>query len=105
MNTVFNSPEELQEKLGGGLRAMRLGKNFTQTELAAKAGVAPRSITNLENGLGSSVDTLIRVLKALDATDAIDRLAPQPTVSPMAMLRTPTPPRRARKPRKPRPLP
>ncbi len=105
MSTAFGSLEELQQKLGNGLRAMRLGKNVTQAELAAKAGVAPRSLTNLENGLGSSVDTLVRVLKALDAADAIERLAPQPTVSPMAMLRTPTPPRRARKPRQPRPLP
>ena len=100
MDLSFQSPLELQASLGERLRALRLNKNHTQAELAARAGVAPRSLTNLENGKGSSVETLVRVLKALDATRGIEHLAPQPTISPMALLRTPTSPRRARRARK-----
>lgn len=100
MDGSFSTPAQLQEKLGEGLRALRLRKNLTQAELASKAAVAPRSLTSLENGQGSSVATLVRVLKALDATAAIEQLAPQPSISPLAMLRNPAPPRRARKPRR-----
>lgn len=100
MNESFQTPMELQITLGEQLRVLRLHKNQTQAELAAKAGIAPRSLTNLENGKGSSVETLVRVLKALDATGGIEQLAPRPTISPMALLRTKTPPRRVRRPRK-----
>jgi transcriptional regulator with XRE-family HTH domain len=102
MDLSLKTAQELQEQLGVGLRGIRLSKNLTQKELSEKAGIAIRSLTTLENGQGSSVDTLVRVLKALDATDVVERLAPQPTISPMALLNTPTPPRRARKPRKKR---
>ncbi len=104
MDISLNTPAELQQKLGSGLRGLRLQKNFTQKELAEKAGVAPRSLTNLENGKGSSIETLVRALKALGATSAIENLAPAATISPLALLRTPTPPQRARKPRKKSPL-
>jgi transcriptional regulator with XRE-family HTH domain len=99
MDLSFKTVKELQEQLGIGLRAIRLNKNLTQKELSEKAGVAIRSLTSLENGQGSSVETLVRALKALEATDVVERLAPQSTISPMALLNTPTPPRRARKPR------
>jgi len=88
---------ELQVKLGDRLRALRLAKSMTRNELAAKAGLGSRAITNLENGRGSTVETLIRVLKVVDAAGWIESLAPTPTISPMAMLHSPTPPRRVRR--------
>ena len=99
MDLSIKTPKELQEQLGAGLRMLRLHKNLTQRELAEKGGVAVRSLTSLENGRGSSVETLVRALKALEATDVIEHVAPKSTVSPMALLRTQTPPRRARRPR------
>src|SRR5947209_2401388 len=89
--------QDLERRVGQGMRALRLDRNITQAELAAKSSVAFRAITNLENGKGSSLATLLRVLKALDATDGIERLVPQPMISPMAMLKTPTPPQRVRR--------
>lgn len=69
------------------MRAIRLSRNLRQSELAAKAGLSLRSVHNLEAGAGSTIESLVRVLKALDASDALEMLAPQPQVSPLQVLR------------------
>ena len=81
--------------LGERLRAMRLSRNLSQRELASKGGLSLRALINLEAGDGSTVESLLRVLKALDATDAIELLAPQPQVSPLQMLKQKAQVRRA----------
>lgn len=83
---AFQTPEEIQSDLGERLRQLRLGQRLTQAGLASRAGVSPRALRGLESGEGSSLITLIRVLKALGALTSLDALAPQPTISPMALL-------------------
>ena len=46
------SDEQLEQLIGKQLKAHRLQRNFNQTELAEKAGVARRTITSIENGKG-----------------------------------------------------
>ncbi len=100
MDNSFLSPHELEVALGGRLRELRLRQNLGQAEVAASAGVGRRAIYTLESGGGSTVETLLRVLKALGVTDPIAALAPAPQVSPLAVLRSPKPPQRAgRKPK------
>jgi transcriptional regulator with XRE-family HTH domain len=82
----MQSAEELVVDLGFRLRKIRLNKNHTQVALAAMAGVSLTAIRNIEGGKGSTVDTFVRVLKALDNARAIEFLAPTPTVSPIALL-------------------
>lgn len=100
MNNSFKTPEELQKQLGERLKLRRIHLNYSQKELAMKAGVSLKTLGNLELGNGSSVETLIRTLKALDATSVLDQLVPAPTVSPLAILRNESPPQRVRRPRK-----
>lgn len=97
----FSTPEELQVALGERMRRLRLSRNIDQRTAARKAGVSERALRNLEAGRGSSVETLLRTLKALDYLQGLDTLAPEVTVSPLAMLRRSTPPQRVRRPRKP----
>ena len=82
-------PEDLAVDLGQRLRDMRLAQAYTQQSLADKAGIGLRPLKDLEAGRGSRVLSLIRVLKALGAEDAIQSLAPRPTISPMDMLTRP----------------
>jgi transcriptional regulator with XRE-family HTH domain len=98
----FLSPDELQADLGQRLRRLRLARNLDQRTVAERAGVSEKSLRSLERGYGSTVESLLRVLKALDCLSGLDALAPEPTVNPMAMLRQRTPPQRVRRPRKPR---
>jgi transcriptional regulator with XRE-family HTH domain len=92
----FRSPQELQTELGRRIRQLRLSRNIDQRTVAEKAGVTRAALQNLEAGRGSSVQTLLRILKALNYLEGIEILAPQPTVNPLALLRTKTPPQRAR---------
>jgi transcriptional regulator with XRE-family HTH domain len=87
MSDTIKSPSELQRELGEGMRALRVNRGMTQAEAAAKAGVALKSLAVLERAGNSSVETLVRALSALQASDVIGRIAPQPLVSPIAMLR------------------
>lgn len=81
------SPEEIAEALGKRLRARRLLSNVSQAAVADKAGISRRALVQLESGQGSTVHTLISVLKALGLEQHLTTLVPVPTVSPMAMLK------------------
>lgn len=83
----IKSPSELQRELGSAVRALRISRGLTQSEAAAKAGVALRSLASLERAGNSSLETFVRALNALQAADVIAKLAPQPQVSPLAILR------------------
>jgi len=96
----FNTPEELQVALGGRMRRLRLSRNMDQLATAKKAGVSEKALRNLEAGRGSSVETLLRVLKALDYLQGIEALAPEVTINPLTMLRKSSLRRRVRSPRK-----
>jgi transcriptional regulator with XRE-family HTH domain len=95
----FKSPQELQIELGRRMRQLRLSRNIDQRTVAEKAGIARAALQNLEAGRGSSLQTLLRTLKALDYLEGIEMLAPQPTVNPLALLKTKSPPQRVRHPR------
>lgn len=99
MEHSVKTPDELQKQLGERLKLRRINHNYSQKELAKKAGISLKTLRNLEHGNGSSVETLVRTLKALDATNVLDQLAPTPAVSPLAILRNASPPQRVRRPR------
>ena len=64
---VFRTPEELQAALGERIRKLRLSRNMAQLTTADKAGISEKALRNLEAGRGSTVETLLRTLKALDS--------------------------------------
>jgi transcriptional regulator with XRE-family HTH domain len=93
----FKTPHELQIDLGQRIRRLRLQRNLDQRTTAEKAGIAEKSLRNLEAGRGSSVETLLRTLKALESLDGIEMLAPEPSVNPLALLKSARPRARARR--------
>jgi transcriptional regulator with XRE-family HTH domain len=104
METIVRAAttEEFEEKLGERIRSLRLSQNLDQAAVAAKAGVSLRTVKNLEAGRGSSVATLVRVVRALGRADWFDTLEPAVSISPLRLLaqeRRSTAPRRASRPR------
>lgn len=99
---LFNTPEELQAVLGERLRRLRLDRNLDQRSTAEKAGISEKALRNLEGGRGSTVETLLRVLKALDHLQGIEMLAPEISVNPLELLRQPKVQQRARRASRPR---
>jgi transcriptional regulator with XRE-family HTH domain len=94
---LFNTPKELQTVLGERLRRLRLNRNLDQRTTAEKAGISEKSLRNLEGGHGSTVETLLRVLKALDHLQGIEMLAPEISVNPLDLLRPSKAPQRVRR--------
>lgn len=95
----FKSIDELQRSLGEQLHSLRLAKNLDQRTTAEKAGISEKALRNLEAGRGSTVESLLRVLKALDSLEGIEMLAPKPSVNPLALLRNAKMRQRVRHPR------
>jgi len=79
--------EELEQLVGEQVRVTRVARNVDQASLAALANISVGTLSNLERGKGSSLKTLVAVVRALGRTDWIEALAPPVTISPMQMLR------------------
>jgi len=70
MNTASSAqgqltPQEIETELGERLKYLRVHRNLDQVTLAARAGISVRTLRNLESGSGSSLRTLIQVLRTL----------------------------------------
>ena len=99
-----HSTAEWERYLGDQFRAMRIRAGLEQVVLAERADVSTGAIKNLESGKGSSLKTIIKIVRCLDRTDWLESLAPQVSVSPMQMLSTArrtAPRQRVSKPRNP----
>lgn len=89
------TPAELALEVGGNLRTLRLLRDIDQKTLAERAGVSVRALKNLEGGAGSTLHTLICVVRALGQEDWLRAIAPVATVNPLAMTRQAAPRLRA----------
>jgi transcriptional regulator with XRE-family HTH domain len=103
MNTLFATVDELERLIGTHLRTLRIRRGLTQRQLAEHAGVSLSAVGNAEGGKGATVGTFVRLLKALGKADWLDTLAPQVSISPVQMLRSPKPRQRAYAPRRKKP--
>jgi transcriptional regulator with XRE-family HTH domain len=78
---------EWEALVGEQVRAVRIASNLDQTRLAELADVSVGALSNLERGKGSSLKTVVAVVRALGRTDWLEALARPVTVSPIQMLR------------------
>ncbi len=83
---VIDSLESLEVGLGQQIKQLRIRLNLSQEELSGKANVSISALKNLEGGKGSSLTTLMLVVRALNRSDWFKQLCPTPTVSPMARV-------------------
>lgn len=83
----FNSlaDAEVLKELGERVARHRLNRNQTQAAVAREAGVARRTVSKLETGRVIDIQSLVRILRALDLLGGLDQLIPAPPVSPVAL--------------------
>jgi transcriptional regulator with XRE-family HTH domain len=79
---------EWEETVGEQIRDARISRNLDQEGLASLANVSVATLSNLERGKGSSLKTLISVVRALDRPEWLTSLSPTVEVSPMQRLRS-----------------
>ena len=68
------------------LEAIRLSRNISQAELAGQAGVSRSTMTRIARGESISLDSFIRVIKALGLVEHLANLLPDPDVRPLELL-------------------
>ena len=79
---------EWEAVVGEQIRDARVAQNLDQASLAARADISVGALSNLERGKGSSLKTVVAVVRALGRTDWLEALAPTVTISPMQVLRS-----------------
>jgi len=71
LDFAFASNVEVARELGRRLKAHRLSQNLQQIELAARAGVARGTVQNLEAKGQCSLESLVRIVRALGLVDQL----------------------------------
>ena len=74
-------PHEVVTELGKRLQKQRLQQNLTQAALAKKLGVSVPTISNLENGKNTTLETFISVVFALGLQTELQDLFNQPSLT------------------------
>lgn len=73
----------LVRELGERLAAYRLSRNLRQEDVAEEAGVSRGVIARIEAGKGGTIESLLRILSALDIGERSEMLVPDARVSPL----------------------
>jgi transcriptional regulator with XRE-family HTH domain len=87
MKYLEMSNDGILQDLSERLRALRLRADLSQEALAEASGVSFNTVRNAEEGRNISLDTLISLLRALQALPALEGLLPQPGLSPVDLAR------------------
>lgn len=87
ISQIDDPVQDRARRLGERLANQRLARNLTQRQLADQAGVGINTLRRLESGQNPSLDSLLKVMDALDLGDRIDALAPPVDVRPIDRIR------------------
>ena len=84
---IVRTVAEWEAEIGAQVRTVRMLAGISQAELAKRANVAVGALARLESGRGSTLKTLVALVRSLDRTEWLEQLSPLITISPMQMLR------------------
>ena len=87
MGVYGMSDRAILQEIGHRLRRKRLDKNLSQQRLGALAGLNRTTIGEVERGAPFSVLTLVQILRALNALEALDSFLPEPGLSPLQLAK------------------
>jgi transcriptional regulator with XRE-family HTH domain len=86
MDTEDISPTAIASELGERLKQARLNIDFTQADLADRAGVSRKVLMNAEKGK-VQLESLVAIMLALDLSDNLNAFLPQQRISPIQLAR------------------
>ena len=95
---VLMTEDEALREAGHRLAQIRLSRNLSQAELAARAGVSKRSLERLESGTGNlRLNLFFSVCGVLGLMAGFEALLPEQQLSPQDILAGRKTPRRIRR--------
>jgi transcriptional regulator with XRE-family HTH domain len=74
-------------EIGERLERRRIDAGITQAELAEEAGISKRTVERIEAGHSTDFVMLLRVLRVLKLSEALDQLVPDLPQSPLILLK------------------
>lgn len=74
--------KEVLERIGARLKELRIDQNVKQKELAERCGLSNFSISQMETGHNTSLQSLIQVLRALGRLEMLELFLQPPSISP-----------------------
>lgn len=80
-----STTKEILAEIGQRLQRYRLQQNRTVADVATEAGVAVRTVERAETGERPTLETLVRILRALGRLDGLEAFLPTPLVSPIQL--------------------
>lgn len=82
------SGSEIIRQLGRRFGDYRKRMGYTQKEVSLKSGLSVFTISSFENGssIGITLSSLIKLLRAIDCLEEIEKLLPELPVSPRAVF-------------------
>lgn len=73
--------------IGERIKKLRLDYNISQKDLAKKVGISRVSISKIESGKGVNLSSLIEIMRGLRVLENIEKLIPEPEISPIEMIK------------------
>ena len=70
----MSTTDEIAAEFGLRLRAHRLAQNMQQSELAARAGISERSLSNFERSGRGTLDLVLRIAISLGLIESMSTL-------------------------------
>lgn len=80
------TPHAIATELGDRIKVARLNADLTQKELAKKAGLSLKAVTNSEKGT-STLESIIAILVALELTEQLNSFIPKQEISPVQLAK------------------
>ena len=86
MDLIGMSNMAIIREIGSRVKQKRLAINRSQQELAERAGISRKAISELEGGSPITLRTFIRILRALNSLDELEHFLPEPGISPIQKI-------------------
>ena len=84
--TGIESNKEILKEIGRRIQRQRINIGLTQLQLAEKAGVSVRTVTNVECGNDAKMSVILSILRAENILGNIDSLLEEETIRPSDYL-------------------
>jgi putative transcriptional regulator len=74
----------ISKELGQRIKQQRLNKDYSQKNIAMRAGISITAVQGAEKG-ETTLLTMIKIFRALGTLDQLEKFLPEPTISPITL--------------------